>query len=366
MNNERCYRFVNKIYCRAVIKIFISLSHFFAGFRRIQPTFLNYLWLRLVKRVSQTPTYHKKFGPQRIKILDSFLPSTLNGSSLPINVLIVTSAKGAFALKLTIKGIRENLEETLIKIYLVVPDQEIPIFQTYESEDISVLGDTRIISMQTQTAIKSQVPDWRYGWTLQQVIKMGFLYSGVIRNSEILILDSDTVLLRGNCWINDENQQLISVSEEYHYPYQSHLERFLLSRNENPSRYRLPYSFVTHHGVFQREVLDNFFQIENLEDFESRVLTWVSRINLAEDDVSFCCEWHSYGTYGIVSRPQLFRVSSWRNLGIPRSKLEILMGAKIEDLSIEQLREEFPKFNSLSLHWYMDSKIQEDVVVLDK
>ena len=363
MTRVRHFWLVDRLYRRALTKLLISVSQFLARFRRIQPESLNRLWRAKLRRVAYPPTYHKDFGPQRIKFLDSILPSTLKDASIPINVLIVTSAKGAFALELTLKGIRENLQDKLIRIYIVVPDSEVERFRKHNSADLTILSDTQIISKNTQRKIKSQVPDWRYGWTLQQVIKMGFLYSGIISDSEILILDSDTVLLRGNSWINNRKEQLISISEEYHYPYQFHLERFLSSQREDPSRFRLSYSFVTHHGVFQREILDRLLQIDNLEDFEDRVLIWIGKINLAEDNVSFCCEWHSYGTYGMVTRPELFRVSSWRNLGIPRSKLENLMGANIEEISIDQLRRRFPRCNSLSLHWYMDTQIQADIVL---
>jgi hypothetical protein len=315
---------------------------------------MNPVWKFLVHHSKKNPVREDIFGVEKIQVLDNTFPRVLKGECLPINAVVVTSLEGAFALKLAIKGIRVGLGKSLLNIYLVVPDHEIGQFSSFESVDVKVIGDSVVLSQEILQRIRKIVPSDRVGWTVQQVIKLGFLYSNVINEDSILVVDADTILLNQNNWLDLKRRQALSISEEYHRPYQWHLERFLRLEEAQLNKFRLPFSFVTHHGVFQKHLISDLLRISRNDEFEQGILQWLDAIRPESDGKSFCAEWHSYATYNIVQNPKHFRIKGWRNIPLPLAYLKQVFGDNMNEIEIEQLQEYFPNANSISLHWYLD------------
>jgi hypothetical protein len=314
---------------------------------------MNPVWKILIRYPKKSPVREDIFGVEKIQVLDNTFPRVIKGGSLPLNAVVVTSLEGAFALKLAIKGIRLGLGKSLLNIYLVVPDHEIEKFSSFESVDVKVIRDSVVLSPAILKRIKEIIPSWRVGWTVQQAIKLGFLYSGVISENAILIVDADTILLNENTWVDLQQRQILSVSEEYHKPYQLHLERFLKLGHNQAMKFRLPFSFVTHHGVFQKHLISELLKISPEKNFETSMIEWIEAIDTESDATSFCSEYHSYATYNIVQNPNCFRIKGWRNIAFPIGSLKLIFGENLDVIELAELQRYFPDANSLSLHWYL-------------
>ena len=57
----------------------------------------------------------------------------------------------------------------------------------------------------------------RYGWTLQQFLKISFVLESSL--DAILIVDADTVLLEERSWISDSGRQILTPSDEFNISY---------------------------------------------------------------------------------------------------------------------------------------------------
>ncbi len=312
------------------------------------------VWKFVIRHPKRNPIREVVFGSEIIAALDHTFPRTINGESSPVDAVIVTSLQGSFALELTIKGIRLGLGPSLLKIFLVVPDSEIEMFSPYKAPDVEIIADSKVLTQKVLCRVQEVVPSWRVGWTAQQLIKLGFLYSNIIEGKSILVVDADTILLNENTWLDMQGRQPLSISEEYHHPYQSHLERFLNLERKQLLKFRLPFSFVTHHGLFQKHLISHLLGISSDEEFENGILKWVDAIKPDLDGASFCAEWHSYATYNIVQNPNAFRIKGWRNIALPLGKFKQLFGDNLSEVDPRELQEQFPSANSISLHWYLD------------
>ena len=325
--------------------------------RKFSPKLLGLMdpvWKLIVRHPTKQPMREGSFGVEKIAVLDCSFPRIFKGEGIPIDAVVVTSLEGSFVLELTLKGIRLGLGRSLRKIFLVVPDSEINLFSSYQAPDVEIINDSKVLTYKVLRRIQEKVPSQRVGWTVQQVIKLGFLYTNLTEGNSILIVDADTILLNENTWLDTHGRQLLSISEEYHHPYQSHFERFLNLKREDLVKFRLPFSFVTHHGLFQKHLISDLLDISTNQEFETGILRWIDAIDSDLDGDSFCCEWHSYGTYNIVKNPNSFRIKGWRNAVFTLTGLRNEFGRSLSEIEIRELQERFPYANSISLHWYLD------------
>ena len=103
---------------------------------------------------------------------------------------------------------------------------------------------------------------WRTGWYLQQLLKLYSFFIIPNLNDNILVLDSDTLILRKVNFFED-NLPLYNISNARHKPYFIHMEKL------HPSLKRISKSGITHHMIFQRNVmLDLFNKVESYHDEE--------------------------------------------------------------------------------------------------
>ena len=102
----------------------------------------------------------------------------------------------------------------------------------------------------------------RIGWYFQQLLKLYSFFVIPFITDNILILDSDTIILR-EIQFFEENIPLYNTSGAHHKPYFIHMEKLLNSLN------RVSRSGITHHMLFQRDImLDLFYKVENQHDEE--------------------------------------------------------------------------------------------------
>lgn len=95
----------------------------------------------------------------------------------------------------------------------------------------------------------------RYGWYLQQLIKLyaSLIIPGIL--DKYLIIDCDTIFLRPVSFIQD-NKLLYNVGTEYHKPYFDHMKRMCpnLEKQNN-------HSGICHHMIFDKYYIESLINM---------------------------------------------------------------------------------------------------------
>lgn len=276
--------------------------------------------------------FKKKHFPYGLrKLISDIQPSDpIKQLNLPeIDVLIPCHPKDVGNLQIVIDSIFTNVLNPIKTIRIITTQEGMATIQPTSAKTIVEL-ENDYIPKRIFDFIRAEVPHSRQGWVLQQVVKiMGSIRSEV---DATLVIDSDTVLLKPKSWLDSKGNQSLSFAYEYHVPYKNHQKSLFGYQS-------LQLSFVTHHQLFKKEHLLAFFG----HDQES-LLQWVMRGDYSLD--SAISEYDTYGEWVYLNRKQYVVLTKWNN-AISRIKLH-------EFSSYEEVKSQFPTFNSVSAHSYLD------------
>lgn len=177
----------------------------------------------------------------------------------PIDVVIPCAKKDASLLPLCIRAIRKQGEN--IRRVIVVSSEKLTDEAEWFDEKRFPFSKREIAGQVFRGHPKAAKrfyakPRSRLGWIFQQLIK---LYAPLVIpqiSSNVLILDADVVFVQKTAFMDEEGHPLFNVGEELYPPYFEHMGRVLPGlRRIHPHR-----SGVTHHMLFQRAVIEDFFQ----------------------------------------------------------------------------------------------------------
>ena len=198
-----------------------------------------------------------------------FLPLTLIAfgkvnyslSPEPIDVVIPYHPKDFETIDMCIEGIREN-GKNVRRIIVVSKEtyshKEAEWFDEslypFKKEDLALQifhGD----SEKAKAFLDS--PKSRIGWIFQQFLKLyaPFAIPGISPN--VLILDSDVIFLKPTDFMNGSGIPYFTIGTNYTVEYFEHAAKLL----EGLHRVRRDESGIVHHMLFQRPVLEDFFQL---------------------------------------------------------------------------------------------------------
>jgi hypothetical protein len=175
--------------------------------------------------------------------------------------------------------------------------------------------------------VRQNFPKSQYNWIIQQLLKIKTTLNYAVEHN-ILIMDSDTVLTQPILFVNG-NRQILSITREYHRQYVMQYQTF------SNSNFDLGFSFVTHHQLWQRDIVEDLWGNDRLEQ-------WLKAADLSSS--SSISEYHSYGSHLVRKFPNRFAYSNWGNIELSRSSRDYL--------SYENICEMFPKSRSVSIHSY--------------
>lgn len=149
--------------------------------------------------------------------------------------------------KLSIESLRKYSLNPISNIYIVSPNDE-AIIAFCEENSLMFVDEDEVSPIDSAT-ISNYVPSIsRVGWLKQQLIKLNcFKIPGI--KSNVLVMDADTVLLKRQFFCKGNDDIILFFSDEFHFYYRL-ANRFLLGRY---SFY--PFSFISHHQVFNMEHL---------------------------------------------------------------------------------------------------------------
>ncbi len=277
---------------------------------------------------------------QVVEVLLSDMPPE---SQLPaIEVLIPVAEKDFELMGSVIRGLLENCLNPITRI-LLVGQSTVDI--DFRDDKILEVDESQFLPDRLLNAISMSSGVTRKGWTTQQVIK---LYgAGISLAQGVLICDADTILLRPTCFLYKNGKQRLSISHEYHFPYQEHYERFMAQMKRISRKSKV--SFVTHHQLMQPEVVRDMLQGDSRTLIDG-LCAWIDAFD--SRDYSSGCEYHTYGTYLATNYPQLVYLSRWRNQGVSRKTYHRISCHPCKDL-ISELSHVFPGRSSISVQSYL-------------
>ena len=269
-------------------------------------------------------------------------PLGKQGDLPPIAVVIPFVEKDILALPHCVRSVLRNVRNPISTVHLVTPaDRSLaaPAFQHKSSTkiletlledhpEVHLMFDHEVLSSEALDELRSSGAK---GWDVQQLLKFGAVLMSA--SPATLIVDSDTVLLSRKTWFEWDGRQLLQVANEFEDRYMSLIaEYFDITKS-------LPLSFVTHHQLMQKDIVEEMFP----RGATSLLSWWKASL---ENEGSYLSEYEAYGSYLFENYPKRVVLGTWSNLLSPRFSLFNSEIAQQEVLP-ESL---IPDFCSISFH----------------
>lgn len=149
----------------------------------------------------------------------------------------------------------------------------------------------------------------RMGWIYQQFLKLCAAFYIPNISSNILLVDSDLIFLKPIKFLDENGAGLYTTGIEYHAPYFEHAARVL----PGLKKVFQEHSGIVHHMLFQKPVLDDFF---NLIEREHGVVGWIAiarSIPVENDEITISCmsEYEMYFNF-VFSRTDQVKIRPLR------------------------------------------------------
>lgn len=254
-----------------------------------------------------------------------------------IEVVIPCTEKDLAMLPFSLASVRENSRNPISKITLVTPSQCVE--KTKEQfPNLEILSDEQVLSQELIDELKKIVPPKRWGWSIQQLVKLAFAQTSEAKG--VLIWDSDTLLTRPTIWLDSSGKQLLMFSHEYHRAYVENTSKYWGAGGKSRGM-----SFVTHHQLMKPNIVKDMFP-----NGDSAYIEWLRNCDWKTG--SAFSEYHSYGTWISNNHPDKFAIGVWGNHSEFRHKF--LAQVKEPIMVRDWVKANHPGARSISFHDYMN------------
>jgi hypothetical protein len=199
---------------------------------------------------------------------------------------------------------------------------------------VEIIDENDLIS-QNHFKKLTEVFGGRNTWVLQQLLKVQAVLTS--KSDAVLILDSDTVLLRSRPWFSPTGYQILMPSMEYNASYYQFLNKLHISE-------LVPkYSFVSHHMLMQPKILSNILNSLDLLEIDS-FITYICRNANTNVQSPICIEYEMYGQYLYNTEPTGYFLERWSNISISRKHSGTILKSKFAKFILRTF------YNSVSFH----------------
>jgi hypothetical protein len=251
-------------------------------------------------------------------------------SNTKIDIIIPSLNKDLDVLPYVVEGARQYIKHPIHNIFIVSPDDY--AIKEFCKNHGCIHIDENIPLPITKAEIDYTVNGIdRSGWLLQQFIKLSGDH--VSEQEHYLVIDSDTVFIRPNCF-ERRGRVIFHTADEYHPPYFTTYEK-LLGMKPASSK-----SFCTHYMLFEK--LKVAALKKTIEDRWN--IPWHEAIlkNIDRTTSSGFADYETYGNFVMSTYPGYVRLKYWRNKSLRRPLLGKTMEQQTQKLS--------RRYNTLSFH----------------
>lgn len=279
----------------------------------------------------------------RINRIPPYIVTSKKVDSLPEIELIVNSERKDFKnLCEVIKNAIENSINEIAKTTVVVPASQLNeckeiLAEIISTQAIEVFSEDIFLTDAIRENLRKTFGK-RYGWVLQQFLTLDMVlksdYKGVLQ------VNSDTMLLRPTQWLDSKGRQPLLVSTEYHLPYYLFLNKL---NKEFPVETD---SHITHHMLFQPEILKEILKNSSVENLEQLADFTINNAQSNEDS-PICIEFELYALGALRYFPEKVILAKFGNIDY-----QMRTNTTRSEFQLE-LQELSKKYNSISIHSYL-------------
>jgi len=234
---------------------------------------------------------------------------TVEPSAVPIDVAIPIIGKDLDILPLCLEGVRHQVSHPIRDIYIVAPEEK-AITDFCRNEQLTFVDERTILGFSPReigliaTRKDGSTVD-RSGWLFQQLVKL----SGNIGTcSHYLTVDADHILISPHAFLDEQDNTIVYMSDEYHGAYYDNIRRL------TGHRYWSLLSYVGHKMLFAKEELARLRQ--RIEAYNGK--SWTEAIIDSYDrrETSGFSEFELYGDF-LQKKKKL----PWRQLKLSYKQL---------------------------------------------
>jgi hypothetical protein len=252
-----------------------------------------------------------------------------------VELLIVSAPKDFTLLRDSIcSAIQSQKSINISKVNLVVPDntQDAALSACgIMNLPLQIYPESKFIPLNEFNTLKEEFQS-RTGWVIQQLIKLRFSASS--ESKALLVIDSDTCLLKSRVWLNESDEQILLVSEENSPEYHDFLKYVGLEPNT-------AYTFITHHMLYQPAQVREMLKATDMVspgDQLSKILNYPGK----RTNSPFSLDYELYGQW-MLSR-NVVRLAKWGNVERERGNTNNFSILNEEENRLAR------KWGSVSLH----------------
>jgi hypothetical protein len=318
----------------------LLLDQYFRKFDQIgqKPGILTYLiWLLrgLVNKPSRDYSALKRYffanrRPTKAALAVDDLPE--------IEVIFVSKLEDIQILGLAVNSVVKNSINPISRVVIAVPANQCMstseyFFNSVNNKLVEVISENELVPQAAIELIKQKSPE-RFGWILQQILVASFILS--TKSENVLIVDSDTLIIRPQVWIDKFKRQILMPTFELHLPYYKFFQHF-------STKYPTPkMSFVSHHMLVQTPIFREVYQIFGGDVYKA--VEQAFAFADLRDNSPFDLKYEIYAQYLINNYKNQVSFVKWANLSCSRRELATLIEGKSTADGYARL------YNSLSLH----------------
>ncbi len=257
-----------------------------------------------------------------------------------IEVFLPSTLKDLDVLTYAIKSCHSNSLNPISRISIAVPEHEVQEFKEalipLGDLNIQIENETNLIGARTVRKIRETFGS-RSGWVIAEFLKLNFVVKS--DSPGVLVLDSDTILLQPQLWLDADGKQPIFPVQERENVYFDLLEKLGIEMEG------VKYSFMSHYMLIQPEIYKSMFT-EMANSDEELLLEKIITNRDPASKSPFCICFEAYAHFGLAKFAERFLFSKWSNFGIKRN-----IFLNNPELTIEYFSKS--RMKSLSVHAYL-------------
>jgi len=264
--------------------------------------------------------------------------------SSPIELLVVCGPQDFPILPLCIKSTLRFSVNPVSRVMIIVRENDVELARKQilningpRNTQIEIVSENDFIPPGARLRLRQKFGT-RYGWILQQVIKVHYVSQSQAK--AVLVIDADTVLLQPLNGIDLNGNQHLSYSSEMQKTYREFLKKIQV-----PIK-RPFFSAVTHHMIIQPAIMRELLFICEMQDLD-KFTEKLSKFNSKSVVSPISVDYELYGQYLRARYSNKINYCHFSNQSKHRSSEafqeveEILNGNKISN------------FRSFSFHGYL-------------